>query len=263
MADAQSYPVSPENSGIHTSAVSEPLDQTGYAQNYVDPQFLTNLNSARRTSVTRIYGEMTLGIALTAFVAYFGYSSGLLASFMTATNGLGYIGLVIAQLAVVIILTSQVMKIPVAAARTLFYAYAALTGFTFSSIFAVYPFGNIVLAFIITAGFFFALTMFALTTKMNLLTWGPILSIALIVLLIAEVIMMIAGVSTNTMLLSAATLIIFAGFTAYDAQKTRLLFQTYEHDIEMTKRISIYCALDLYLDFINLFLSLLNMTSRD
>lgn len=248
------------------SQATSSMDQVSYAQEqqYVDPQFLAQVGQAQRTSVARIYGEMTLGIALTAFVAYYGYASGLLANFMIATNGFGYLGLIIAQLVVVFVLSARVMKIPVGVARTMFYVYSALTGFTFSSIFAVYSFGDIAFAFLITAGFFFALTMFALTTKIDMLKFGPILTIALIVLLVAEVIMMIFGVSTNTMVLSAATLVIFAGFTAYDAQQTRALFNAYSHDIQATKSISIYCALSLYLDFINLFLSILQLTgSRD
>ena len=212
-------------------------DQNAYEQPYVDVQSVVTDERAQRVSVARTYAEMALGLAVTAVVAFASAASGMYVNFIQATGRFGLIA---------------------------FYAYAALMGFTLSYIFFVYNIGNIVFALGLTAAFFFTLTMFALTTKMNLLKLGPILMVALIVLIVAEIIMMFMDVGVNTMFLSAITLLIFAGFTAYDAQVARALFAQYAGDEVMIKRVSILCALNLYLDFINFFISMLNLlTSRD
>ncbi|OTA25791.1 hypothetical protein B9G54_06920 [Alloscardovia macacae] len=246
------------------TSTPQPMDQTQYQQPYIDATSTVEYERAERSSIARIYGEMTLGLLVTAVAAYGSFASGLYYSFLAATGRFGLIALVVGQIAVVIALSARALKMNPTTARLCFYLYAALMGFTLSNIFAVYSFGNIVTALVFTALFFLALTMFALTTKMNLLKMGPILTVALIVLIVAEVIMLFMGMSTSTMLLSAITLIIFAGFTAYDAQVARALFSQYAQDTVMMKRVSILCALSLYLDFINFFLSLLNiMSSRD
>ena len=134
-------------------------------------------------------------------------------------------------------------------------------GFSLSVIFAVYDLGTIGIALALCAGFFFALTMLGMTTKVDLLKAGPILGVGLIVLIIAEVLLMIfAPGQTTLMLVSAIGLILFAGFTVYDAQQTRAIFAQYSgQDPEMIKKISILCALNLYLDFVNMFLYILQL----
>lgn len=248
-------PVTPMNA----QAAGQAAGQVPFQQPYVDATFTVEHERAQRVTVARTYGEMAIGIFITAAVAFFSYASDLWYNFLVATGNFGFIGLMIVQLIVVFVLSARALTMNPATARLMFYAYAVLTGFTLSTIFAVYSFGDIVLALGFTAGFFFALTMFALTTKMDLLKLGPILTIALGVLIVAEIIMLFMGVSTNTMILSAISLLIFAGFTAYDAQKTRYLLNQYSNDLTMMKRISIVCALSLYLDFINFFLSILQL----
>ncbi|WP_205668800.1 Bax inhibitor-1/YccA family protein [Alloscardovia theropitheci] len=244
---------------FNSSSDTQPTGQMPYQQPYVDVASTVEQERAQQISVARTYGEMTIGLLVTAAVAYLSYATGLFYNFIVATGRIGFIGLIIVQLGVVFFLSARALKMNPATARVAFYAYAALMGFTLSTIFAVYSLGNIILALAFTAGFFFALTMFALTTKMDLLKLGPILTVALIVLIVAEVIMMFMNVGTSTMVLSAISLIIFAGFTAYDAQVARALFAQYGNDTVMIKRISIICALNLYLDFINFFLSLLQI----
>ncbi|MFD0704900.1 Bax inhibitor-1/YccA family protein [Alloscardovia venturai] len=222
-----------------------------------------DIEKAQRSAVTRTYLEMTVGIIITAVVAWASYAFDLYYKFLAATGVFGFWGLIIAQIALVIFLSARVMKMSTAVARTVFYAYAALMGFTLSTIFAVYSYGSIVIALAFSAAFFFALTMFSLTTKMDVLKLGPILGVALIVLIVAEVIMLIAGISLNTMVLSGISLIIFAGFTVYDTRQTRVILSSFGDNLEMVKRASIYCALDLYLDFINMFIDLLSIINHD
>lgn len=215
---------------------------------------------ATRTSVARAYGEMTIGILVTAVVAILTQGTGLLYSYLAATGTLGWILLVVVQVGVAVTLGARVMRMKPSTARLMFYIYAALMGFTLSSIFATYNLGSIGLALLMTAGFFLCLTMVALTTKLNMLKAGPILMVALIVLIVAELIMMfIVPTSTTTMIFSAIALVIFAGLTMYDAQATRTLFRQYANDETMIRRVSILCALNLYLDFINFFMQLLTI----
>ena len=108
---------------------------------------------------------------------------------------------------------------------------------------------------------FFALTMFGRTTKINMLKAGPILFVGLIVLIIAEVILMIfAPGNTTLMIVSAIGLLLFAGMTVYDAQATRAMLEQYSaQGPEMVKKVSILCALNLYLDFVNMFMYILQL----
>ena len=224
------------------------------------------VQQAQNKSVTKAYGEMGIGLAVTAVVAFLSDRLGLLYSFLVATGGLGMWMLIIAQVGIAFFLGFRVMKMQPATARALFYGYAALMGFTMSSIFTVYSYGNIAMVFALTAGFFLALSMIGLTTKRNMLKAGPVLMVALIFLIVAEVVLMLLNVSGWTMIISAIGLIIFAGLTVYDAQATKTLFAQYGSDTVAIERISILCALNLYLDFVNIFMYLLQLlggSSRD
>lgn len=216
---------------------------------------------AEHVSVTRAYGEMTIGLIITAVVAIFTSSTGLYMGFIRATGALGMWIPAIVQVGLAIYLGMRVMTMSPGAARISFYVFAALMGFTMSTIFSAYSIQTIGFAFLISAGFYFALTMFGLTTRANMLSAGPILMIGLIVLIVAQVILMFVA-PTDTMLrvISAIGIILFAGMTLYDAQFTKRVFAQYAaQGPEMIKRVSILCALNLYLDFINMFLYVLQL----
>lgn len=241
-----------------------PYQQASYRQTpsgapAIDGQAAYSYEQARRVSVAKAYGEMTIGLVITAFVAVLTQATGALSAFLSATGMIGWIGLAIVQVVLAISLGARIMKMRTSTARAMFYIYAALMGFTLSSIFMVYDLGSIGLSLGLCVGFFFALTMLALTTKRDMLKAGPILMVALLVLIVGEVILMfVAPSNTTIMAISAIGLIIFAGLTAYDAQKTRALFAQADGP-EMIRRMSILCALNLYLDFINMFLYLLRL----
>lgn len=226
----------------------------------MNPQTSVAFEEAKHTSITRAYAEMTAGLLLTVVVAVITEMTGALTSFVSATGVLGWIGLAIIQVGLAVVLGWRITKMKTGTARFMFYLYAALMGFTLSSVFATYNLGSIGLAFALTIGFFVVLTMLSLTTKLDMLKAGPILLVALITLIIGEVIMMfVAPTQTTMMVIAAIGLIIFAGYTAYDAQMTRALFAQYANQPEMVKKVSIICALNLYLDFVNMFLYLLQL----
>lgn len=219
-----------------------------------------NYEEARRVSVTKVYGEMTIGILVTAVVAVLGQITGAYYSFLMATGMVGLIGLCVVQIALAVVLGMRVTKMKSVTARVMFYVYAALMGFTLSSFFMVYDLGSIGVALGVTAAFFFALTMFGMTTKFDMLKAGPILMIGLIVLIISQIVLAFVQVDGMTKIVCAIGLILFAGMTIYDAQSTRALLTEYEaQGPEMVKKISILCALNLYLDFVNMFLYILQL----
>ncbi|EPI41877.1 Bax inhibitor-1/YccA family protein [Gardnerella vaginalis] len=232
----------------------------------VDTQATYAFEEAKRVSVSRTYGEMTLGLIVTALVAMLTQTTDLFSQFMIATHGWGWILLIGAQIVISIFMGTRIMKMSATTARVLFYAYSALTGFTLSTIFMAFSLGSIALVFALTAGFFLCLTMLALTTKKDLLKAGPILMVALVVLVITQVILMFVAPGAGVLRIVAAIgVLIFAGLTAYDAQATRSLLEQYANQPEMVKKLSIFCAFQLYLDFINMFIYLLQLLgdSRD
>lgn len=277
----------PDYNAAQQSGYGQQYAQSGYGQNYyaqpqgaptyqyvpqgtgagagagaatINTTMTYNYEEARRVSVTKVYGEMTIGILVTAVVAVLGQITGAYYSFLMATGMVGLIGLCVVQIALAVVLGMRVTKMKSSTARVMFYVYAALMGFTLSSIFMVYDLGSIGVALGVTAAFFFALTMFGMTTKFNMLKAGPILMIGLIVLIISQIVLAFVQVDGMTKIVCAIGLILFAGMTIYDAQSTRALLTEYEaQGPEMVKKISILCALNLYLDFVNMFLYILQL----
>ena len=276
----------PDYNAAQQSGYGQQYAQSGYGQNYyaqpqgaptyqyapqdaagagagaatINTTMTYNYEEARRVSVAKVYGEMTIGILVTAVVAVLGQITGVYYSFLMATGMVGLIGLCVVQIALAVVLGMRVTKMKSATARVMFYVYAALMGFTLSSIFMVYDLGSIGVALGVTAAFFFALTMFGMTTKFNMLKAGPILMIGLIVLIISQIVLAFVQVDGMTKIVCAIGLILFAGMTIYDAQSTRALLTEYEaQGPEMVKKISILCALNLYLDFVNMFLYILQL----
>ncbi|MCI1636035.1 Bax inhibitor-1/YccA family protein [Bifidobacterium sp.] len=220
-----------------------------------------SVQQASRVSITRAYGEMALGLIVTAVVALVSQITGALQAYMAATGTIGWIILAIVQVGLAISLGARIMKIRPATARLMFYGYAALMGFTLSSIFWAYNASTIIITLGFCAAFYFALTMFALTTKVNMLKAGPILLVGLVVLIISQIVLMFIAPSATTLRVVAGIgVVLFALMTVYDAQRTKALFAQFAtQGPEMIKRISILCALNLYLDFVNLFLYLLQL----
>lgn len=222
---------------------------------------------AEHVSMTRAYGEMTIALVLTGLVAIVTQMTGLYMRFIAATGAIGVWLPMIVEVGIAIYLGMRVMNMKSSTARVWFYVYAALMGFSLSVIFSAYSITTIGYAFLISAVFYFALTMFGLTTKANMLKAGPVLLIGLVVLIVTQVVLMFVA-PTNTMLkvVAAIGVVLFAGMTIYDAQFTKRVFAQYaSQGPEMIKRVSILCALNLYLDFVNMFLYILQLLglSRD
>ena len=209
----------------------------------------------------RTFLWMFAGLAVTFAVALAGYVTGF--SLRLLFNSFTYIGLAVAQIVVVLVLAARVNSLSVPAARLLFFAYAALTGVTFSVYFILFDVASLVLVFGVTALYFGAMAAFGYATKADLSRIRTVLMGGLIFLVIFGLIsLFIPGLQALDRIYCLIGIAVFLGFTAYDTQKIKALHAYYGHDPEMAAKASVFAALQLYLDFINLFLYLLRFLGR-
>lgn len=201
---------------------------------------------------------MALGLLVTTITAvlmninYF--SMRLFVSFPAIT----YI-LLFAELGVVVAFSARLFKASLTSTRIMFFAYAILTGITFSVLQYAFNAMTIYIAFGITCVYFGSLCVIGFTTKMNLAKIAPILFAGLLCLIIFNVVGMFINLARWDMLVCSIGLILFTGITAYDAQKMKRLYLQYQGNEDMLSRLSMYSALELYLDFINIFLYILRI----
>lgn len=210
-----------------------------------------------RSILRNTYAYMAGGLLITAFVALMVASSPTLIKMVS--NPIILITAVIAEFGLVIYLSTSIMKMDASRAMGVFFLYSALNGFVLSTIFLLYTGSSIVNVFLISAGAFGGLSIYALTTKKDLSGMGKYLIMGLWGVIIASLIGMFFPMSQFQMLVSLIALLLFMGLTAYDTQMIRNWSNEYSDSISLddSKRLSIIGALKLYLDFINIFLILL------
>ena len=221
---------------------------------------------SRAVSVNRIYnfvyGWMAAGLAVSGVVAWM-VANAVEAKTFQLTQGT-LIVCAIAEVALVFALSFAINKIAPIAAAVLFMVYAALNGVTLSVLLLVYSIGTIQTAFFATAGTFAAMAVFGTVTKRNLDMVGRIAFMALIGLLIASLVNIFMRNSGLDALLCYVGVGIFVALTAYDAQKIReLADNAHRLDSATVARLGILGALQLYLDFINLFIYLVQILGRN
>ena len=206
----------------------------------------------------KVYVKMFLGLLVTALVSLF------VASHPQIIMALGkmLLVLVIAELAMVFVLSLAINKLSPAVATALFYAYAILNGITLAPIFFIYTGSSIAFTFFVTAGVFLAMSIYGYTTKSDLTKFGTYLIMGLFGLIACSIINIFWANSTMDWIISFAGVIIFIGLTAWDTQKIKQM--AIETDEVNAGKLATLGALSLYLDFINLFLYLLRFFgSRD
>ena len=231
------------------------MDYNNYDRGYAEP----SMNAS--DYMTRTYRWMASGLLITFAMAY-----------ITATTPLIYLVdslylvLTIAELALVFVLSSRVQNMSVDAARATFFGYALLNGMVLSYYFLAFDLGTLVLAFLATSLYFGLMAVYGTTTHKDLSGWGPKLMMALFALLITGFVGVLFGMGfMSTVLYSGIGLVVFMLLTAYDTQKLSQMYSYYAGDSELAEKASIYGALTLYLDFINIFLyvvRLLGLNSR-
>ncbi|MGE5474117.1 MAG: Bax inhibitor-1/YccA family protein [Ignavibacteriales bacterium] len=212
--------------------------------------------------VSRVFGWMFIGLLVTAFFAFSVAGSDFGRSL--ARSGMMYV-LIIVELGLVFGLSFAINKIRSTTATILFLAYSAINGITLSVIFYAYNIGVIFQAFAVAASVFGVMALYGYFTKTDLTHVGSIFIMGVFGVIIASVVNMFLHNSMLDLIISYITVFIFSGLVAYDAQKIKSYYQMggeFEND-EVLKKGAIISALALYLDFINIFLALLNIFDRD
>ena len=202
-----------------------------------------------------VYAWMAAGLALTALVAYWVSTNASPAMF----NGGTFIILFIVEIGLVMAISSAVQRISATVATAMFLVFAALNGVTLSTVFLAYTHSSIASTFIVTGGAFGAMSLYGYTTGRDLTRLGSFLFMALIGLILASVIGMFWHNSMLQLLISYAGVLIFVGLTAYDTQNLKYMAQQLGKNGAMAHRMAIVGSLQLYLDFVNLFLMLLRL----
>ncbi|MGM9817150.1 MAG: Bax inhibitor-1 family protein [Lepagella sp.] len=211
----------------------------------------------------RVYLRMTIGLLVSAFVALGVASSPTFINILYG-NSIVYWGMFIAMFIMAFTIPAAMNKLSNGAMIGLFVLFAALMGASLSSIFLVYSLGSITSTFFITAGTFGAMSAYGYFTKTDLTKFGSFLFMALIGLIIASVVNIFLKSGTMMWIVSFVGVLIFVGLTAYDTQQVKHLAAA-NLDPALTDKLATIGALNLYLDFINLFLYLLRFlgASRD
>lgn len=227
---------------------------------------MNTYDSVKSTSVSeqnrflaKVYGWMTFALLLSALTAYGTavYAANNIQAFAAFFRG-GFFVAAIAELVIVFYLSARINKISAAKATTAFIIYSILNGFNLSTIFFAYNITSIANIFAISAGMFLCMAIYGSKTKSDLMSYRKFFSMAILGILIATLVNFLLRSSGMSLVISIAAVVLFTGLTAYDAQKM-LIISRQARDDEMFKKASIIGALELYLDFINIFLHLLRI----
>ena len=201
----------------------------------------------------RVYGHMFLAVLTSMIVSFFvGTTPALLAFFFT--GALKWV-VILAPLVCLLIVSFAQDRFSVQGLKLFLHGFAALMGLSFATIFAVYNMGSIASAFMAAACLFGVMSFYGYFTKKNLDSVGQFMFIGLIAIIIASLINLFIGSTVMQMVISAIAIVVFLGLTAYDTQRIRQMVSVGGD----TGREEVWGALSLYLDFINLFLNLLQL----
>lgn len=214
--------------------------------------------------MSKSFGWMFAGLLVSFAVGIGAVATGLIVPIIT--SGL-YLVTSIAELVLVFTLSARVQKLQPSTATAIFFGYAVLNGINLSSIFLAYDYGSLILAFLVGAVYFGVMAVYGNVTNRDLTGWGPKLMgglVALIVCALFGSLLSLFGLSFGIadLVLCAVGLLIFMGLTAYDTQMLKYYYSYFGGDAAMLHKASIIGALNLYLDFINIFLYVLRMLGR-
>jgi FtsH-binding integral membrane protein len=217
------------------------------------------IDAGLRQFTISVYNYMASGLALTGIVAYGAAETGLYASLIDTP--MLFWGVTLAPLALVLLLSFRIEKMSLGAAKTAFWAYAALVGLSLSGIFFVYTGTSIARTFFITAATFLAMSLFGYTTRADLARTASFLMMGLGGIIIASIVNVFLASSIVQLAISVVGVIVFVGLTAYDTQRIREIYLNSDTPAIAGKK-AIMGALALYLDFLNLFILLMQLTGN-
>ncbi len=235
-----------------------------YAQSSMGARAGAVVDEGLRSYMLGVYNYMAAGVALTGIVAYLTYAmavqDGALTSFGQTlyTSPLKWV-VMLAPLGFVMFLGFRIQQMSVSAAQTAFWLFAAVMGVSLSSIFLVFTGQSIAQIFFITAASFGALSLWGYTTKRDLSGWGSFLFMGVVGIVIAALVNLFLQSSALMFAISVIGVLVFAGLTAYDTQRIKDGYLVARGNAELVAKSAIMGALALYLDFINMFIMLLNL----
>jgi FtsH-binding integral membrane protein len=224
-----------------------------FGTNYTDNSISYRSAEAVNSAMGRVYAHMSMAVVISMIVSYFvGSSPELLAFFFT--GAMKWI-VIFSPLAAILAFAFAAEHFNKSQLKLFLYAFAGLMGLSFATIFAVFTMGSIVSAFMSAGVLFAVMSGYGYFTKQSLDSMGKFMFVGLIAIVIASVINVFIGSTVMQMVISALAVIIFLGLTAYDTQKIREMVSV-DGD---TGREEVMGALTLYMDFINLFINLLQL----
>jgi hypothetical protein len=219
---------------------------------------LTSAEPDEAAFIRAVYRWMFGGLLLTAAAAWWTISSPMMQQLILGTPGV-FLMLLIAELLLVFALSAEVARLTPAAAAAIFFVYALFNGFTFSAIAFAYAHATIASAFVTAAAMFGVMSIAGMATRRDLASFGALLVMALIGIVIAAAVNLFLRADALSFAISVAAVLVFAGLTAWDTQKLKRMALWSEPG---ATPLVITGALALYLDFLNLFLVLLQLFGR-
>ena len=224
---------------------------------------LSNVDAGLRQYMIKVYNFMAAGLCLTALTAYIIANTSLLGLFfninpagqVTGMSGFGWL-MFIAPLVMVFAFGWVVNRGTAAQVQALFWGYAAVMGASLTPIFLAYTGASVARVFLITAGMFGGMSIYGYTTKRDLSAMGSFLFMGLIGIIIATIVNFFLKSPGLYYAISFIAILVFTGLTAFDTQRIRQIYSEYDNSEVMTKK-AVAGALSLYLDFINMFIYLL------
>ena len=235
-----------------------------YAQSAAAARAGVAVDEGLRAYMLGVYNYMAAGVALTGVIAYLtnvlAVSDAALTPFgqMLYSSPLRWV-VMLAPLGFVLYLSFRIQQMSVGAAQLAFWLFAAVMGLSLSWIFLVFTGESITQVFFITAAMFGALSLWGYTTKRDISAWGSFLFMGVVGIIIAMIVNLFLQSSGLQWAISVIGVLVFAGLTAYDTQRIKDGYLTVRHDTAMVAKSAIMGALSLYLDFINMFIMLLNL----
>jgi FtsH-binding integral membrane protein len=235
----------------------------------VNYQTNVTVDDGLRAYLIKVYNYMALALVVTGAIAFFSSQSEAFLNAMYVMQGGNVIGMkplawiiLFTPLALVIFLSFSMATMSLALVQFSYWLYATLVGMSFSILFLTFTGESIARVFFITAATFGGISLYGYTTKRDLTGLGSFLMMGLIGLIIASLVNLFLRSSGMQFVLSIVGVLIFIGLTAYDTQKLKVLYYQAVEGGELEGKLIVFAALTLYLDFINVFLNLLNLFGK-
>ena len=251
----------------------QPYEQNQYAYGTGFARTAAQVDQGLRSFMLGVYNNMVLGLAISAVIALGVNMLAVTSDPSLAVARIGSVGLTefgrvlygtplmwvvaLAPLAFIFLFSFRIDRMSAATARGMFFAFAAVMGASLSTLLIRYTGASVVQVFFITAASFGALSLWGYTTSRSLSGMGSFLIMGVVGLIIASIVNIFVASSMLQFGISVLGVLIFAGLTAYDTQKLKEMYLYGNYDTEAAAKVSVFGALTLYLDFINMFQFLL------